>query len=289
MSFTENPARRAFLKAAGGGVVMATTVLSAPAVLAGMRPWKQTPDYDADLTLGLLMDFSPSVSLVENGVHEISLQINGTAEAFENPKVLAAIKEQPRGIAVNLVHFSGLQKEILPWRILRDEKDALIFAQDIRDAGLDTKKEKLAYGTHIGPALDFMKASMAQSPYRGVRKVVDISGDGPDNTLGPQMVVLASSNQNLDYMTDATSIARVAWSVADLASDGITINGIAICNEQPALDQYYLAHVVTPPNTFKAHAENGRSMPVPGGFVKRANGHEDYAEMLVSKLVQEMN
>jgi hypothetical protein len=196
-----------------------------------------------DVQLVLAIDSSSSVTM-----DEYYLQLEGYAAAFKHPDLLKAIQSGPqRAIAVSLFEWSGPQQKQInfPWRILSDEASVAAFADELAVA------PRLVIGgeTAIGDAIDFGVQLFEASPGSGGRRVIDISGDGV-------------SNRGRDV-----SAAR-----DDAVFAGITINGVAILNEEPRLDEYYKAFVV------------GGS----GSFALAARDYADFQDVIVKKLVREV-
>ena len=97
--------------------------------------------------------------------------------------------------------------------------------------------------------LRFAIGHIENGPFRGARRVIDVSGDGE-----------SSSGDSPDRFRDAAVAA------------GITINGLTILNEDPTLDQYYAEHVIGGPEA----------------FVIAARDYEDFARAMRIKLLQEI-
>ena len=218
----------------------------AVAALPLLALWLGPPDVAAepvDLELVLAIDASASVSR-----EEFFLQVHGLAEAFRGPAVAGAIESlAPDGVAIAVVQWSspGQRRLALDWSAIRDAAGALAFA-----ARLDTMPRYFVAGaTAIGSAIEFATLLFAESPFAGRRRTIDVSGDGPSNE--GVLTVLARDRAG---------------------SAGITINGLAILNEEPELDAYYLATVI-------AGAD---------AFVMSAANYEDFAEAIRIKLVREI-
>ncbi len=197
-----------------------------------------------DVRLVLAVDSSSSVS-----IDEFYLQLEGYAAAFSHPNLLAAIRSGPnRAIAVTLFEWSGEREQRVnyPWRRLDDAESLDRFARQLALA------PRLVVGgeTAIGAAIEFARARFENSDFAEGRAVIDISGDG-------------TSNRGI-----AVETARDRAVAA-----GITINGLAILNEEPDLDDYYRRAVV------------GGS----GAFVLSARDYADFAEAILRKLVREIS
>ena len=223
--------RRAPAAALAGALLILAT---APAV-AQERP--------VDLELVLAVDASASVS-----GEEFELQIRGLAEAFRHRSVVQAIRAAgDLGLAVALVQWADYRQHALSvdWTVVRDAASGRQFAKQIEDV-----RRSVAGNTAIGGAIEFAILQLEGNGYSGRRKVIDISGDGPNNQ------------------------GSAAWLVRDLAvARGITVNGLAILNEDPTLDRYYLTNVIGGP----------------GAFVMTANDYVAYRLAILTKLVQEIS
>jgi hypothetical protein len=195
------------------------------------------------LELVLAVDCSSSVN-----AQEFTLQMEGIAAAFEDDEVLATIERTgERGIAVALLQWSsaGARAEAVPWTRISGRTAALDFAGQVRGAG------RLVPGgaTAIGNAIDASVLWILGNGYRGERMIIDVSGDGRSNEGG------------------SPALARAAANAA-----GITINGLAILNEEPDLGRYYIAGVVGGP----------------GAFLMTAASFEDFAAAMRRKLYFEI-
>jgi hypothetical protein len=200
----------------------------------------------ADLELVLAVDASGSV---DN--EEFVLQMRGIAAGFRDPKVREAIRSGPLGrIAVNLIVWADHQvpKDTSGWFLLAGDADAEAFA---RLAGSFPRRQNGATG--IGEGVAAAVRAIASNGIEGARKTIDVSGDGQE-TPPREFVVL---------MPQARVMA--------LAS-GITINGLAITNEDPALIDYYRDEV----------------RAGPGSFVIGATDYADFADAMRRKLFREI-
>ena len=105
--------------------------------------------------------------------------------------------------------------------------------------------------TSVSGGIEFSRRVLAEAPWQAARRVIDVSGDGVNNS-GP--------------LPEAARDRAVA--------EGITVNGLAIVNEHPTygllprvpLDEYYRESVVGGPGAFVIVAEDFNSF---GNAVKR--------------------
>jgi hypothetical protein len=183
-------------------------------------------DY-VDLELLLAVDVSASVDS-----NEYSLQMDGIAEAFRHPDVVAAIRASaPHGIAVALLQWAGPDEQTytVPWSMVRDGVGAETFA-----ARVDAATRPLTSGgTAIGDALIVGISLLAENSVAAARRVIDVSGDGRAN--------------------QGTAPGPVR---AQAASLGVTVNGLAILNEEPQLMVYYAERVIGGSGAFVMHADD---------------------------------
>lgn len=165
-----------------------------------------------DLELWLGVDVSGSVSNAN-----FLLQRNGYANAFKSSGIQSLITQATNGIAVGYGYWSGStqQNVAVDWTLLKTAADANSFA----DAIAATTRPYSGL-TGIGAAIKFGVAQIDSNDFEGTKKVIDISGDGTNNT------------------GVAPAIARDA-----AAALGITINGLPIGNQ--FLADYFAANVVT--------------------------------------------
>ncbi len=182
-----------------------------------------------DLELVLAVDVSLSMDLDEQ-----RLQRDGYVAAFRDPEVHRAIASGLLGrIAVSYVEWAGprTQSTILEWTLIDGPKAAKAFAD-----ALAAQPITRARMTSISSALSYSAEHFEASPYRGYRRVIDVSGDGPNNSGRP---VLPARDEVL---------AR-----------GIVVNGLPIMVKRTSpsgffdisnLDDYYRDCVTGGPNSF---------------------------------------
>lgn len=197
-----------------------------------------------DLELVLAVDASSSVA-----TWEFDLQMKGIAAAFRDPDVQGAIRASgDGGVAVSLVQWSGRDRQELAidWVLLRAAEDAEAFAGKV-----DYAERVVPNGsTAIGSALEFAGKLLDDNGYAGTRRVVDVSGDGRNNQ-GTQVFEIRDR----------------------LVEQGVTINGLAILNEDLGVDHFYLNHVI------------GGS----GAFLITATDFADFSRAIRQKLIREIS
>ncbi|NKC29839.1 DUF1194 domain-containing protein [Falsiroseomonas selenitidurans] len=198
---------------------------------------------DVDIALCLAMDVSASVDFAEFG-----LMVGGTAAAFRDADVLAAATAGPHGAAaVCLLLWSGVgqQDVAVGWTRVAGAADAAALAEAIEN----TPRLPQAGATGLGEGMAAGLALLARVPGRAERLVLDVSGDGRHNA------------------------GRAPGPVRDLAvAAGLTINGLAILNEEPDLLAHYAAEVIGGP----------------GSFAMPCADYGDFAEAILRKLRREL-
>ena len=211
---------------------------------------------EVDLELVLAMDGSGSISEAE-----YILQLEGTARAFEDPSIQQAIVSGPIGrIAVSILIWSdaAFPKFKSGWFVLAGPRDAQVFANKVRVFHKHTGR-KFGIGgggTGIGEGIRVALEMMESNTHQGLRRVVDVSGDGVET----------------DPWFKKAMILPDARKLADL--QGVQVNGLPILNRDfPTLDIYYSDQVITGP----------------GAFVVVANGFEDFGRAIREKLYREIS
>jgi hypothetical protein len=210
------------------------------AVGIGAPAAAQTP---VDLQLVLAVDVSGSVNQTR-----FELQRDGYVAAFRNPRVLDTIRSGPhQAIALTMVQWTGpaLQVHVVPWMRIGDVASAEAFAAAVAR----TPRQLFGGGTSISGVIDYAVTLMPESPYRGTRRVIDISGDGSNNR--GRLVNLARD---------------------DAIAANIGINGLPILALEPDLDDYYERNVIGGP----------------GAFVIAAKSYETFADAILKKLITEI-
>lgn len=229
--------------------IVGTTTMRAD-VRVSELPSDKVENTNVDVELVLAVDVSFSMDPDEQ-----ALQREGYREALTSPEFLNALRQGMHGkIAVTYVEWAGAtdQRVIVPWRLIDGAASAQAVANEIGG-----KPMRRAYRTSISGALLFAAPLFEQSGYRGIRRVIDVSGDGTNNQ--GQLVTVARE---------------------DVLSRGITINGLPIMLKRPMpgsvdiedLDIYYEDCVIGGP----------------GAFVVPTRERERFKEAIRTKLVLEV-
>jgi hypothetical protein len=169
-----------------------------------------------DLALVLAVDVSSSMTETEQ-----ELQRSGFIEAFRSSSVHQAIQKGALGrVAVVYVEWSGADEHVVlvPWTVIDGPETARLFATRL---GLPPTR-RLGM-TSISGAIDFGMRLLAKLGNEPLRRVIDISGDGPNN-----------DGRKVTFMRDRAT------------AEGVTINGLPIMIKGPDgepdmanLDAYY--------------------------------------------------
>lgn len=204
-----------------------------------------------DVELVIAVDVSGSMRTEE---HE--LQRRGFLAAFSDETLIRAIQSGPYGrIAVTYMEWADQysQSVLVPWRIIKDHATARVFREE-----LAPKPRSAISGTSISSALLFATSLFAKSPYQGSRKVIDVSGDGPNRT-----------GKHVNAVRDA------------VLRQGIIINGLPIMLS-PMLR--HKTHGVDLHHYFEDCVIGG-----PGAFVYPVRVKEQFAEAIRRKLIIEVS
>ncbi|WP_417772177.1 DUF1194 domain-containing protein [Stappia sp.] len=186
------------------------------------------PDREVDVELVLAVDISQSMD-----VDEQEVQRAGYVAALTSPQVLDAIRYGPTGrIAVAYMEWGGTGEQfvVADWSVISDASTAAAFATKIAEAPLNHRQR-----TSISSALAQATLMVGSNSYEGLRKVIDISGDGPNNQGGAVTAI-----------RDRT------------VSAGITINGLPLMMKSDKdtwqsmmnIDNYYEDCVIGGPGHF---------------------------------------
>jgi hypothetical protein len=204
-----------------------------------------------DLELVMATDVSWSIDDAE-----AQLQRQGVADAFRDPEIVRAIGIGIlRSIAVSYIDYSSanFNRVVIDWRVIRGKIDAEKFAADLLAADLTSGRR-----TSISDAVEQAAAMIETNDIEGTRRVIDVSGDGPNNW-----------GNLVDDVRDSVIEKR------------ITINGLPIMNPADAFNsRYYLADLDL--------YYRGCVIGGPGAFTIVANSFKDYARAVRRKLVLEI-
>ena len=221
------------------------------------RAHAQTETVDAAIVLAA--DVSRSI---DDG--EFELQRRGYAKAVTSPQFLQAVQAGAHGaVALCLVEWAGPDQQavVAKWMVIRDGEGAAEFAKILLDAPRSS-----AGRTAIGDGIDYAVAQLAAAGITAVRRVIDVSGDGTNN-----------SGRDVTAARD------------DAVAKGIIINGLAIINEKTGgiPGTFLYAHTHPPgglPDYYRNNVIGG-----PGAFVLQIVNFDTFAEAMTEKLITEVS
>jgi uncharacterized protein DUF1194 len=212
------------------GAVLVAGTLACDGVVAatGQRP--DVPDKPSSVDIELVIAVDVSYSMDPD---ELAVQREGYAQAIVSKEFLQALKAGPNGkISVTYFEWSAANDQtiIIPWRLIDGPETADSVANEIMKTPI-----RRGSRTSISGAIQFAMPLFDDDPYRGLRRVIDISGDGPNNNGSP-----------------ITPVRDEAL------GKGIVINGLPIMIKEPSLvttdienlDWYYEDCVIGGPGSF---------------------------------------
>lgn len=210
---------------------------------------------EVDLLLVLAADVSRSIDDAK-----FKLQRDGYAAAISDPAIVKAMQSvgPHRRIGLIFIEWAGVgeTKIIVDWSSVGTPAEARIFADAVLAA------PRPFYGrTSIAGAIDVGMEQMQLSPYKSDRRIIDISGDGTNN-----------SGREITAARDTAT------------SQGIVINGIVILSAVPL--PFNPAHT-HPPGGLLAYYENN-VIGGPGSFALAADSFETFGQAMRTKLIKEI-
>jgi Protein of unknown function (DUF1194) len=232
----------AALAGLGGGLASPTAPFKRADSRLGAMP--------VDVELVLAVDISYSMDPEEQ-----ALQREGYIAALTSREFLQALKQGINAkVAVTYFEWAGShhQQIIVPWRLIDGPESADGFAADIARA-----KYTRAARTSISAALAFAMPLFEGGGYRGLRRVIDVSGDGVNNN-GPPVTLVRD----------------------EVLAKGITINGLPIMLKRPNLGSMDIENLDV---YFEDCVIGG-----PGAFVIGIREREKFKEAIRTKLVLEI-
>lgn len=225
----------------GGGLALA---------LSAILPVDGHAQEAVDVELVLAVDVSLSMSF-----EELRIQREGYVAALKHDEVIQAIRDGVQGrIAVTYFEWAGdaSQYMVVPWTVIASREDAERVAAMISSGAPNSARR-----TSISGGLRYAADLLAESGFRSPKRVVDVSGDGPNN------------------QGEFVNLARDALMAAGIVINGLplmTHGGMTSAFDVPDLDRYYADCVVGGP----------------GSFVIPVNDWSQFPDAVRRKLVQEI-
>jgi len=197
----------------------------------------------SDMALVLAVDVSGSVD-----DDRFKLQREGIAAALESDDFSAALAGGVnQTIEIAVIEWAEEQRVVLPWTVIHRHGELTALAGRLRRAG----RSWVHTMTDLGGGIAAAERLLAIKPLVADRQVIDVSGDGPQNTGD-----LSAA--------DARDAA---------VSHGITLNGLPITSgDDSDVDGWYRSNVIGGP----------------GAFLVVANGYDAFAEAFRQKLTLEV-
>ena len=167
-----------------GGEGMTAVPRSAPALLVALlfgligpgMAAAQPVEIDAEIVLAV--DASGSMDPMER-----EIQRRGYVEALRHPDLMRAVSAGWHGrIALTYFEWAGQVRPgtVIPWRLIDSPEAAAAMADEI-----DAIRAPTWRGTSISRAIDFAVDLLEGSEFAASKRVIDISGDGPNNIGAP--------------------------------------------------------------------------------------------------------
>lgn len=236
--------------------------IAALAVLAAaaMVPARTVAQTQAvDVAISLAADVSRSID-----DEEFELQRKGYAAAITSPQFVQAIQSGVHGaVVLCFIEWAGpgQQALVVRWMVIRDGEGATDFAKMLLAA-----PRSFAGRTAIGDGIDFAAAELAAGSFTAARRVIDVSGDGTNNSGRP---VTAARD--------------------DATAKGITVNGLAIINEKTGgIEGTFLYGHTHPLGGLPTYYRNN-VIGGPGAFVRQIVNFDTFAQAMTDKLLTEIS
>ena len=230
------------------------SMVTALAALLALAAAPVRAQEQVDLLLVLASDVSRSVDAVK-----YQLQREGYAAAMTNARVVEAIRSGPHGrIAVCFVEWSGVtsQRLVIDWTIVSDAASA----RKISDQMLELPRS-FADRTSISGGIEFAMAQLERSPYKAVRRTIDVAGDGTNN-----------SGRDVATVRD------------EVTAKGVTINGLVILSATPL--PWNPEHTNPPGGLAEYYRRN--VIGGPGAFVMVAENFASFSQAIINKMIAEI-
>ncbi|MCY0147764.1 DUF1194 domain-containing protein [Hoeflea sp. G2-23] len=210
-------------------------------VMAGLLPATSVvrAQEPVDVALVLAIDVSRSMS-----PEELAIQRDGYAAALKHPDVVRAIAQGAYGrIAITMFEWAGDTsiRDVFDWTLVKSRQDADRVADVIsRSRPVGQRR------TSISGALAHAVARFDAAPFESLRKVIDVSGDGPNNQGGPVLAARAAALER-----------QVVINGLPLMTDSGAGRGFNIDD----LDRYYAQCVIGGPGSFLVPVTDWQQFP----------------------------
>lgn len=195
-------------------------------------------EIDVDVEIVIAVDASGSI-----GRAELQLQFDGIAAAVRDKTVQAAVAQGVRQrVMISMLVWSdaGYAKHTSSWHVLNSPATFEAFAVEVENFRETISNFSFlgGGGTNIGDALAYAIRMLDDNNARSPRRVVDISGDGPESLPWIAGAVL---------LPEARRMAE---------AQGVIVNGLAIETDVPNLSTWFRRNMITGPGSFVIVAED---------------------------------
>jgi Protein of unknown function (DUF1194) len=229
------------------GVSLPSLCAAAPAPIGDQTATMSLKEVDVELVLAVDVSFSMDAG-------EQQVQRQGYLDAIRSKEFISAVESGMLGkVALTYVEWGGIgsHKITVPWRVIEDAKGAADFANELEAMPIIQISR-----TSISSAIQNSVQLIKNNAYKGMREVIDVSGDGPNN-----------SGEPVEKARDMAS------------AQGVVINGLPLLMDRAddgatplKLDAYYEQCVITGP----------------GSFVIPVRGKEEFRGAIRTKIVREI-
>ena len=250
------------------------TVLLALAMLLGASPGPRAESAtEGGVATALVVSVDVSGSVDET---RYRLQMEGIAEALQDPAVLAAIQGSPGGIYFAMVVWADSARLAVDWRRIVTKEDAAATAALVR-----LVPRQPGNFTCLGGMLRNVAARVVPAlPVQADRTVVDVSGDGIDNCIDPDAVQaerenLIATGASINGLPILVPGENDVVGVGAYRAPGYGLRELPVgtYKDGTTLDRWYRENVVGGP----------------GAFLMVAHGYGDFARALRQKFVVEIS
>lgn len=246
--------------------------LAVAAICSGIAPNIVRAEDGVDTALIVAVDVSQSVD-----EERYRLQMEGVAQALEDPSVIAAITGGARGgILLSMIAWSDQANYVVGWRRIASRQDAFDVAASLRELPLQSGEF-----TCMARMLRTIAVRIIPSiPIPATRIVVDISGDGIDNCsdydelhLERDKVIFAGATINGLPIIVAGENDIVGGGAYRAPGYGLRELSAQPDHDTTTLDKWFQDHVIGGP----------------GMFLLVANGYADFGRAMRQKFVTEIS
>jgi hypothetical protein len=202
------------------------------------------------------------------------LQMEGIAEALEDPSVVGAITGNPGGILFAMVTWADRANLAVGWRRIASRADAVATAALVR-----ATPRQAGEFTCLGQMFRTVTAGVLPAlPMPADRVVIDVSGDGIDNctdadSLAEAHVALLATGATVNGLPILVPGENDVVGAGAYRAPGYGLRATPLPQERTSLEQWYRAHVIGGP----------------GAFLLAAAGYGDFSRALRRKFVIEIS